>query len=397
MPNENNANSFYYFIGGFAVNIKIKKVPKRHFFNIYISFNKIQNMLKYYIYNKVKRSDFVNQRAINHARRAFYRDSFREEAKQKREQLKIQKEEEKDNLNKILDQKYNCYKYVIAITSNLEINFCFDSLKEKYIIKEFNFEEDFPLKTTKSRSIGIPRKTFLNKIFKFIEARRVKKIELKKLTEEEEEREFARAVKNYEIRKQARFLEFEKEEKDRKNKIDISNKIVEEYRKSYSNGTTESMIKYNLEILEKFKQSYPVATFSKQSVNFIFDEKTLCVVLNIDYDDLQFDYISFKHIKTKGIIEGKPIKVTEVKRILKEFIPGLAISVIDTIYKNDMYDNIGEIEIIIHINGTEVLKSQFYKNDYSDFILKDYNTISQLFWFKYKYKFPEILFNNSNL
>lgn len=290
-------------------------------------------------------------------------------AKQQRfEHVNAQKIKAEELTKEILDtyKNYDTFKDEILSTPSY---FSFDNFKKKYVEAVFKYDCAKPIKGNKAEHIKVPKKTKLEKKFKFLKKRRLT-LELKKETLEKKELdEFNLMLNKYEEEKNIALDNYKKQELNRKKEIDKHNNSIDNWKRGCLKHDKDCIDKFLAYLLNFFLSKTNDKIINK--IQYSFDNNKLICEAYLKKERELFPCEGYRFYKQKDVIEPIKIKRNTVNTILKELIPNVAITLIDIIYKNDELNLFEEIIINVYYDRKCCSSIKLQKDEYSGFKLNN--------------------------
>lgn len=237
------------------------------------------------------------------------------------------------NLN--LNEKYNLYDELIEWEIKQSKQFSFNKLMKNYVPKSFEYKLPYPVKQ-EPELLQVPKESWLEKIFTSRKQHRLDIIEKNTAILEKMDDQYKYALEEYKKNKEIAYLEWQKQELDKKRNIDEHNQEIEEWKWKYSFAYSEAI---NLWI-EHIKKSIKPIGDVKFTVETKFNESNRYLYVKIKINSMKevFAFSEYKYLPRKKEIRAVDMKVRERTEHSRKLIENILYSMLYKFYYNDIGD-----------------------------------------------------------
>ena len=315
-------------------------------------------------------------RELNRQRSAHQRSMEAEARRIEREEMYEEGLEEEQEQNNLLIQKRDLYHEFADTFMVSDTFFSIDSLRKKYIKSEFKFKDE-PKFINNAKEISVPKKSSFEKIFKFLEKRRINKLEEKKEQERKDKLDYEKRLEEFNKLKEITYNNYLKDEKERQEEIIIHNKNIDKFEEDYKRmdkNAEELFFKY---LLEYYNDNYIHDPF--EEINLCFEPKKLIVEVNVKDVNEFIGYSHCKYVKSRNRLEYFYYNETGVKNEFADLLPKFALGFANMFFKHDFNNSINTIIVNMIFKKTYLVSLKIDKDEFNSLNLNNIGDLNKVY------------------
>lgn len=247
----------------------------------------------------------------------------------------------------------NQYKDILKFTLTVNDNIDWNKQYKKDKFKEFKFNKVRPNLNTIVNELNVPKKSFLEKIFKGIEKKRLQK-------EERSKDIFKERLNDYVKEKESFFNEYEKEKQIFEEEKRLFNENINNWKKEFESGKKDAVEKYIRVVLENSK--YPDSFEKEYDVEYKYKEKVLLVSYDMPNTEKISNIESYRYVKSTNSIKEIQMKKKEYEDFYENIIFQITLRTIHEIFESTSATQVDMVIFNGWVDGTDKATGRNFNN-----------------------------------